>query len=143
MNIQKNNQYRISPSHKKCIEEYSFYRNVDLNMSVCHNAVWRGGEYLITPRTDEEVELLIDGNDHGPLEISAFEDFEMLYVDDEVAAEFTYYNIADYSVPVAEDLQEWVENGYQEEGFGWFDEEGFIQMDTETYILDGYNVEMV
>ena len=62
--------YKVSPKYKKSVEEVEFLKN-DKGERISCSVVWRGGEYIIHPKDEEEEAMLQNLDDAFVFEVTA------------------------------------------------------------------------
>jgi len=135
MKFEVGKQYVVGNKYKKSVEEFSFLRKGDSRFTI--EILWRSGEWLITPMDDEECDLLQDAYDNDVNLELCFQEIEFLYTDDGIYEDFQFYG------PIENDKeeQERVIEGYYEDGYMFLEEDGFTELDPETYIIGGIRAE--
>lgn len=135
MKFEVGKQYVVSNKYKKSVEEFSFLNKGESRFTI--EILWRSGEWLITPMNEMECGFLQDAYDNEMnLELS-FEEMEFLYTDDGIYEDFQFYG------PLEKDKeeQERIIEGYYEDGYMFLEEDGFTELDPETYIIGGIRAE--
>ena len=135
MKFEIGKEYVIGNKYKKSVEEFSFL-NKEKNRMVIE-ILWRSGEWLVTPQNEDECEILQDAYDNESDMEVCFEEMEFLYTDDGIYEEFKFYG----DIAFDEDEQERLREGYYDEGYCFLEEEGYTELDPETYIIGGIRAE--
>jgi len=127
--------YKVSPKYKKSVEEVEFLKN-DKGERISCAVLWRGGEYIIHPKDEEEEQMLQNLDDAFVFEVTAFEDWELDSTWDGCSEDISYHGVED------EERVALMEEYYEENGFWDMCEEfGFDSEDCEIFIHNGVEVE--
>jgi hypothetical protein len=135
MKFEIGKEYVIGNKYKKSVEEFSFLNREKDRMVI--EILWRSGEWLVTPQDEDECEILQDAYDNESDMEVCFQEMEFLYTDDGIYEEFKFYGDVEFN----EDEQERLKEGYYDEGYCFLEEEGFIELDPEVYIIGGIRAE--
>lgn len=138
MIIEIGKEYAVSPRWKKSFEENEYWSNGD-GKRITISTLWRGGTINITPQNDDEAAWLgqaIGHNDDDTFEPYSFEEYEYDSAWDGVAVDLHFSGIDD-------DEAERLQDGYDEEGTMFLEEEGFDVEDSEVYMYGEIEVEEV
>ena len=115
--------YVVQPCYKKSVLETSFYRKGE--KQVINTTTWRSGSRLITPQDEDERESLDDYQRHGGFEPFYFEENEFVECWDGCAEDQEFYGIDD------EDEQEMLREAWYDHGHGYFEDNGWDELDPE------------
>jgi len=132
MEIIKGKTYEVSPAYKKCfVETEEFIHCDDPDKIISVSTLWRNGTVLVTPQTDEEVDLLSGASyneDDDEFEPYDFEDTEFVSVWDGVSEDLGFNKRL--AEELSEDEQLKIEEGYHEDSFSFLEEIGYDSADT-------------
>jgi len=129
-----NKSYLISPSYKKSLEEIETFKDNNARF-VDVMTIWRGGEYIIHPENEEELETLQLHTKEEGLCVTDFTNWELNSTYDGV--ETTIYM---YGAWTEEDKETYL-NRFNEEGYTIFEEDGFEPIEMEINIHSPIDME--
>lgn len=135
MKFEIGKEYVIGNKYKKSVEEFSFLNKGKSRFVI--EILWRSGEWLVTPQDEDECMILQDAYDNEDDLEMCFQEMEFLYTDDGIYEEFKFYG----DLEDDEEEQERLREGYWEEGYCFLEEEGYTELDPETYIIGGIRAE--
>jgi len=95
--------------------------------------LWRNGTVLVTPQTDEEVDLLSGASyneDDDEFEPYSFEEFEFGSTWDGVSVDIDFVG-----GDLTKEQQETLEEGYNEDGFFFLEEEGYDSEESNVIMI--------
>ena len=126
--------YSVQPLYKKCfVESETFIHCDDPEQKMVVNILWRNGCVNVTPQNQEEVDILEAANyaeDGDEFEPYQFEDAEFLSTWDGVSVDI------DFVGNQTDEQKESLEEGYDEEGFSFLEEEGY-DSDESNVVMHG------
>ena len=112
---------------KKSIEEIETFKD-DKARFVDVMTIWRGGEYIIHPETEEELQSLKEYTKEEGICITDFTNWELNSTYDGVETSIYMYGAW------SEEDKETYQNRFNEEGYTIFEDDGFEPTDMEVYI---------
>ena len=134
MEIIKGKTYEVSPAYKKCfVETEEFIHCDDPDKIISVSTLWRNGTVLVTPQTDEEVDLLSGASyneDDDEFEPYSFEEFEFGSTWDGVSVDIDFVG-----GDLTKEQQETLEEGYNEDGFFFLDKEGYDSEESNVIMI--------
>ena len=133
--IEVGKTYRMRNAWKKSVIESEF-RKKGKKQAVIETC-WRSGSWNVTPQNEEEIKYLKSGLDGESIEVYVFEDFDFLETWDGCSEDWEFYNIDD------EDEQEEIQSNFWENGHAWFDENDWVELDSEVIIHGGIVLEEI
>jgi hypothetical protein len=126
--IEVGKTYDVNPCYKKSVVETMFYRKGKDQVSI--SSTWRSGSFRITVVDEDERDALDHYQTNAGFEPYSFEDNEFLETWDECSCDWEFFGETlneDY------DRQEKIQEGYWEDGFCYFDDNGWEELDPEIY----------
>jgi len=139
MKIEIGKEYAVSPRWKKSFEENEYWVDDKTGKRIVITTLWRGGTVKVTPQNEDEVEWLEDAltqGDEDAFEPYTFEEHEYDSAYDGCSVDLTFGNID-------EEEAERLQDGYDEEGTMFLEEEGFDCDDSEVYMYGELEIEEV
>ena len=122
-----NKSYLISPSYKKSLEEIETFKDTN-GRFVDVMTIWRGGEYIIHPENEEELQSLQHYTEEEGICITDFKNWELNSTYDGVETSIYMYGAW------SDEDKETYQNRFNEEGYTIFEDDGFEPTDMEVYI---------
>lgn len=120
INVEIGKQYSVSNRWKKSFVENTYYTNVKGDI-IERIVLWRQGDVLVTPQTQEEVNLLIEAQDEeyeGVVDFESFEEFEFGSCWDGISEEYFSKSI----VEIQDMFEEFYEDDELQEKYFGFDD---------------------
>ena len=126
--------YSVQPLYKKCfVESETFIHCDDPEQKMVVSTLWRNGCVNVTPQNQEEVD--------DEFEPYQFEDAEFLSTWDGVSVDL------DFVGSQTDEQKESLEEGYEEDGFSFLEEEGYdsdelnvvMHGELEIFEFEGYD----
>ena len=137
--IEIGKEYLVEHAIKKSVTEVETYEKEYDTLQI--TTLWRGGEFVVTPQTDEEVDLLEQFRDGVEGETLCMNDFEEM----EMSGTFDGCS-EDFSGDVPENFDEELEKAWDEDDLSrheYLEENGWDQTDTEYFIYGQIEVSEV
>ena len=125
--IEVGKTYDVHPCYKKSVVETMFYRKGKDQVLI--SSTWRSGSFRITPTNEDEAEALSYYQTATGFEPYDFEENEFLETWDECSCDWQFYG----SLNEDHDRQEEIQEGYWEDGFIYFEENEWEELDPEVY----------
>ena len=145
MIIEIGKEYAVSPRYKKSFEESEYWTN-SKGQRITITTLWRGGTINITPQNDDEAAWLgqaVDQNNDDIFEPYSFEEYEYQSAWDGVSVDVYFYGFdGNTDDELSEECQR-LQDGYDDEGTMFLDEEGFDVDDSEVFMHGELEVEEV
>lgn len=139
MNIEIGKPYSVSNRWKKTFVESTFFTNAE-EEQVERVTLWRMGTFIITPRTQDEVDLLTAAQEENYSLVTILTDFEDFEYDS------TFDGVSeDYYSDEIENIDDLVEQFYEDEelsdeyfSFGDYIEDGLgFDLDENCVLIEG------
>lgn len=134
--------YKIEPRIKKSVEEIEYWRNPETNQTLAVEVVWRTGEYIVHPQSEDEekeIQRFANMSDDEAVEegfvVTNFEEWELISTWDGCYEEVHFHWDLD------EDAREDLTEQYWEENTDLFYQMGFDSDDCEVTIYNGIVIE--
>jgi hypothetical protein len=137
--IEIGKEYLVEHAIKKSVTEVETYEKEYDTLQI--TTLWRGGEFVVTPQTDEEVDLLEQFQDGVEGETLCMNDFEEM----EMSGTFDGCS-EDFSGDVPENFDEELEKAWDEDDLSrheYLEENGWDHTDTEYFIYGQIEVSEV
>ena len=132
MIIEIGKSYEVSNKYKKCFEEMEHLKHDEKDIRATTHVVWRSGTTIITPETEEEVEMLSSEMHNSEDDEFYPQEYEMNEF--AVSTDGCSDEISFFGADLTEDEEERLIEGYYDDGNSFLDEEGFTTYDNETII---------
>lgn len=145
MNIEIGKTYQVSNLYKKSVVERTFYQN-DNGVFLSKDIVWRSGTVFITPRNEDEVDLItqcLEEGEEGELEVTSFEDWELNDTYDGCAEDYSVMQ-GEFDIDALQEQYDELDEDERDEywDFGaYLEANGFEETDMEMYFEAGIIVE--
>jgi hypothetical protein len=140
MEIVKGKTYAVSPRWKKSFEENESWAD-DSGRVITISTLWRGGTINITPMNDDEVDELQEAvyNEYGDIfEPYGFEEHEYDSAFDGISCDLYFSSSFDDDDEVKK-----LEEGYDDDGICYLEEQGFYSDDCEVFFHGELDIEEV
>ena len=137
--IEIGKEYLVEHAIKKSVTEVETYEKEYDTLQI--TTLWRGGEFVVTPQTDEEVDLLEQFQDGVEGETLCMNDFEEM----EMSGTFDGCS-EDFSGDVPENFDEELDKAWDEDDLSrheYLEENGWDHTDTEYFIYGQIEVSEV
>lgn len=137
--IEIGKEYLVEHAIKKSVTEVETYEKEYDTLQI--TTLWRGGEFVVTPQTEEEVDLLEQFRDGVEGETLCMNDFEEM----EMSGTFDGCS-EDFSGDVPENFDEELEKAWDEDDLSrheYLEENGWDHTDTEYFIYGQIEVSEV
>lgn len=137
--IEIGKEYLVEHAIKKSVTEVETYEKEYDTLQI--TTLWRGGEFVVTPQTEEEVDLLEQFQDGVEGETLCMNDFEEM----EMSGTFDGCS-EDFSGDVPENFDEELEKAWDEDDLSrheYLEENGWDHTDTEYFIYGQIEVSEV
>lgn len=137
--IEIGKEYLVEHAIKKSVTEVETYEKEYDTLQI--TTLWRGGEFVVTPQTDEEVDLLEQFQDGVEGETLCMNDFEEM----EMSGTFDGCS-EDFSGDVPENFDEELEKAWDDDDLSrheYLEENGWDHTDTEYFIYGQIEVSEV
>ena len=137
--IEIGKEYLVEHAIKKSVTEVETYEKEYDTLQI--TTLWRGGEFVVTPQTEEEVDLLEQFQDGVEGETLCMNDFEEM----EMSGTFDGCS-EDFSGDVPENFDEELDKAWDEDDLSrheYLEENGWDHTDTEYFIYGQIEVSEV
>jgi len=134
MEIKVGKTYSVSPMYKKCfVETETFVHCDDPEQKMLVSVLWRNGTVNVIPQNADEVEALeaaLYAEDDNEFEPYSFEEFEFGSTWDGVSVDIDFVG-----GDLTKEQQETLEEGYNEDGFFFLEEEGYDSEESNVIMI--------
>ena len=140
MEIEIGKTYSVSPMYKKSfVETETFIHCDDPEQKILVSTLWRNGTVNVTPQDKDEVEALEAASyadDADEFEPYSFQEFEFVSTWDGVSVDLDFVG-----EDLTEERQKELEEGYDEEGFFFLEDEGYDSDESNVVMIGELEIE--